>query len=71
MENLVLVVLKRMVEELETEIQLLTTGRRAISDIRDGKIVDTSQVTLSAKRVYRDRLSEFISKLEADDARRT
>ena len=70
MENLVLVVLKRAVEELETEIQLLTTGRRAICDIRDGKIVDTSQELLSQKRVYRDRLSEFVSKLEAGDASR-
>jgi hypothetical protein len=65
--DLVLVVLKRTVEELETEIQLLATGRRAIFDVREGKIVDTSQETLSQKRVYRDRLSEFISKLEADD----
>ena len=70
MENLVLVVLKRAVEELENEIQLLTTGRRAISDIREGKIVDASQETLLHKRVYRDRLREFISKLEADDAPR-
>ena len=68
MENLVLVVLRRTVEELETEIQLLTAGQRAIFDIRGGKIVDSSQETLSQKRVYRDRLSEFISKLEADDA---
>jgi hypothetical protein len=65
-----LVVLKRTVEELETEIKLLTAGQRAISDIRDGKIVDTSQETLLHKRVYRDRLSEFISKLEAVDAPR-
>ena len=71
LEDLVFEVLKRMVEELDTEIQLLAAGRRAISDVKDGKIVDTSQETLFQKRIYRERLSEFISKLEAPEARRT
>jgi hypothetical protein len=58
-------VLKRVVEELETEIHLLTTGRRMISEVQDGKILDASQETLSQKRVYKERISELISKLEA------
>ena len=58
-------VLKRTVEELEVEIQLLAAGRRSISDIKDGRIVDASRETLVQKRVFRDRISELISKLEA------
>jgi hypothetical protein len=70
LEDQVLSVLKRVVEELDAEIQLLATGRRAVSDIRDGKIVDTSPETLSQKQVFRGRLSELISKLEAAGAPR-
>ena len=65
MEALVLDVLKRVVEELETEIRLLATGQKAILDISDGRIVDTSRETLSQKRVYKERLSGLISQLEA------
>jgi hypothetical protein len=65
LEDLVLNVLKRTVEELEVEIQLLAAGRRSISDIKDGRIVDASRETLVQKRVFRDRISELISKLEA------
>jgi hypothetical protein len=70
LDDLILSVLKRAVEELDAEIQLLTTGRRAISDIKDGRIVDASRETLSLKRVFRDRLSDLISKLEAARADR-
>jgi hypothetical protein len=65
LEDLVLNVLKRTVEELEAEIQLLAAGRRSISDIKDGRIVDASRDTLVQKRVFRDRISELLSRLEA------
>jgi hypothetical protein len=69
MEALVLDVLKRVVEELETEIRLLAAGQRAILDVSGGKIVDTSRETLSQKRVYKERLSGLISQLEASSTR--
>jgi hypothetical protein len=65
MERLMLEAVKRMIEEFETEIHLLSTGRRMISEIRDGKIVDASNEILVQKRVFRDRLSELISKFDA------
>jgi hypothetical protein len=71
LQDLVLSVLERAVEELESEIRLLAAGQRAISDVRDGRIVDVSQETLLQKRVYRDRLSKLIEKLEGVDAKRT
>jgi hypothetical protein len=60
-----LTVLKRTVEELAAEIELLAAGRRSISDIKDGKIVDVSQEMLIERKVFRDRISKLISKLEA------
>ena len=70
LETLVLDVLKRVIEELETEIQLLETGNRAIADIKAGRIVDASREALSEKRVHRDRVSELVSRLEAANAKR-
>ena len=70
METLVLDVLKRVIEELGTEIQLLETGNRAIADIKAGRIVDASREALSEKRVHRDRVSELVSRLEAANAKR-
>ena len=67
-EDFVLSILKRAVEEMETEIQLLATRRRAIIDVNDGKLVDASQETLLLKRVYRDRLSELVTRLESPSA---
>jgi hypothetical protein len=63
LERLALEAIKRMVEELETEIQLLATGRRMICEINDGKIVDASREALIQKEVFRDRLSDLVSKL--------
>jgi len=65
LESLALEAVKRMVEELGDEIQLLATGRRMICEIKDGKIVDASHETLVQKKVYRERLSDLISKLQA------
>jgi hypothetical protein len=65
LEDLVLNVLKRTVEELEAEIQLLAAGKRSISDIKDGRIVDVSRDVLLQNEVFRDRISELISKLTA------
>ena len=70
METLVLDVLKRVIEELGTEIQLLETGNRAVADIKAGRIVDVSRETLLEKRVHRDRLSELVTRLAAADAKR-
>ena len=65
MEDLVLDVLKRVVEELETEIHLLASGHRMIAEITDGRIVDASREALSQKRVYKERISDLISQIEA------
>jgi hypothetical protein len=56
-----------MVEELEIEVQFLTTGRRMICEIKDGKIVDATYETLVQKKVSWERLSDLISKLQATD----
>jgi hypothetical protein len=64
LDDLTLTVLKRTVEELEGEIELLAAGRRSISDIKDGRIVDVSREMLMEKKVFRDRISALISKLE-------
>jgi hypothetical protein len=65
LESLALEAVKRMVEELEIEIQFLATGRRIICEIKDGKIVDSTYETLVQKKVFRERLSDLISKLQA------
>jgi hypothetical protein len=52
---------------LELEVRLLESGRRAILDIRNGRIVDVSRDVLSEKQVYAKRLSELISKLNAGE----
>ena len=70
MEDQILSVLKRVVEELDAEILSLASGRRAIFDVKGGKIVVTSQETLLEKQVFKDRLSELISRLEAADVPR-
>jgi hypothetical protein len=63
-------VLKRVIEELDAEILSLASGTRAIFDVKGGKIVVTSQETLLEKRVFKDRLSELISRIEAADVPR-
>jgi hypothetical protein len=65
LESLALEAIKRMVEELEIEVQLLGTGRRMICEIKDGKIVDATYETLVQKKVFWERLSGLISKLQA------
>jgi hypothetical protein len=65
LESLALEAVRRMVEELEIEIQFLATGRRMICEIKEGKIVDVSHETLVEKKVFRERLSGLISKLQA------
>jgi len=70
LEDQILSVLKRVVEELDAEILSLASGRRAIFDVKSGKIVVTSQETLLEKQVFKDRLSELISRLEAADVPR-
>jgi hypothetical protein len=65
LESLALEAVRRMVEELEIEIQFLATGRRMTCEIKDGKIVDVSHETLVEKKVFRERLSDLISKLQA------
>jgi hypothetical protein len=65
LESLALEAVKRMVEELEIEIQFLAAGRRTICEIKDGKIVDVTLETLVQKKVFRERLSDLISKLQA------
>jgi hypothetical protein len=65
LDNIALEGLKRAVEEFEIEIQLLESGRRAILDIKDGRIAEVSRELLSEKRVYAKRLSDLISKLDA------
>ena len=65
MESLALEAIKRMVEELGIEVQLLATGRRMICEIKDGKIVDATYETLMQKKVFWERLSDLISKLQA------
>lgn len=63
MDGIAMEGLKRAVEELQAEVQLLESGRRAILDIRGGRIIDVSRDVLSEKQVYAKRLSELISKL--------
>jgi hypothetical protein len=70
LEDQILSVLKRVVEELDAEILSLASGRRAILDVKGGKIVVTSQETLLEKQVFKDRISELISRLEAADVPR-
>lgn len=65
MESLALEAIKRMVEELGIEVQLLATGRRMICEIKDGKIGDATYETLVQKKVFWERLSDLISKLQA------
>ena len=65
MERLTVEAVKRTIEEFGNEIHLLSAGRWMISEIREGKIVDVSNEILVQKRVFRDRLSELISKLDA------
>jgi hypothetical protein len=65
LESLALEAIKRMVEELEIEVQLLAAGRRMICEIKDGKIVDATYETLVQKKVFWERLSDLISKLQA------
>ena len=67
MESLALEAIKRMVEELEIDIQFLATGRRMICEIKDAKIIDATYETLVQKKVFWERLSDLISKLRAPD----
>jgi hypothetical protein len=63
-------VLKRAIEELDAEVQLLDTGRRMICDIDGGRIADVSKDMLVQKRVFRERLAGLISELETSAPKR-
>jgi hypothetical protein len=66
LDNIAIEGLKRAMEELELEVRLLESGRRAILDIKDGRISYVSRDVLSEKQVYTKRLSGLISKLNAE-----